>query len=535
MSTSPWTKVMTILWASLGILWSPMSVSQAAEGGHVEAETICDDRVDNDGDSVADCADADCFDSPECQADGRPENTNNRCSDWVDNDHDGLLDCDDDDCDGPGISICQGSWKEPNLGHGTNLANGSQTLMSTDVTLEKGMSLEDLIGRGNDKDGERNDVLCSDGEDNDNDGMVDCADPGCRFDPNVTICQGTPDMRFSVVAGLAQTHDFVQAQANRELTDSESGLHRSPMNTRFNRIQLRTFGPIPRISNSFFLLSMRTEKTPRLTFAMFQIPLGGGHYLNLNSGTGGLSNALIISDSKQILLDAPYYVYNAFEQGNGAAIELGGPIGINGKIRYRGYLAGGTGRFAGNVGGGYFTNADFNYSWSAGGQLGFNLVGFVSRWDNNFLFTPATPGINVAIGAKYDQRSLERYPALNINTVARWNRLVVLGESFTKRELEFQSWQTAYVVQVGYLLIKRKVFLAADYGEFIATKMMNPIEGSEDVKLGNERQWRAAIHYYFYRNIGILSLLYRDAWEEGIDGDPDNIERELGLEAQYRF
>ena len=73
-------------------------------------ETICDDGEDNDGDTVFDCADHDCHDAPNCQADGRDEVTDARCSDWVDNDTDGFTDCDDADCYGPGVKACQGSW-----------------------------------------------------------------------------------------------------------------------------------------------------------------------------------------------------------------------------------------------------------------------------------------------------------------------------------------------------------------------------------------------------------------------------------------
>ena len=41
-----------------------------------------------------------------------------------------------------------------------------------------------------------------------------------------------------------------------------------------------------------------------MTFAMFQVPLGKrGHFLNVNSGGGGLSVALITSTSKLLLLD----------------------------------------------------------------------------------------------------------------------------------------------------------------------------------------------------------------------------------------
>ena len=82
------------------------------------------------------------------------------------------------------------------------------------------------------------------------------------------------------------------------------------------------------------------EKTPRLTWAMFQLPVGGGHYININSGGGGLSNALVLSTAKQLLLDPPFYVYSAFEQGNGAAMELGGPMPFlnPGFMRYRIFL-----------------------------------------------------------------------------------------------------------------------------------------------------------------------------------------------------
>ena len=50
------------------------------------AETDCANGKDDDGDSMMDCADADCADQDVCKPDGQPENTNERCSDWIDND-----------------------------------------------------------------------------------------------------------------------------------------------------------------------------------------------------------------------------------------------------------------------------------------------------------------------------------------------------------------------------------------------------------------------------------------------------------------
>lgn len=80
---------------------------------------VCDDNVDQDCDSLVDCADMDC--------DGAcPED----CSDGRDNDGDGLLDCEDADC-------------------------GSEV-----PCVETA-------------------AVCDDGRDNDHDGTVDCADDDC--------------------------------------------------------------------------------------------------------------------------------------------------------------------------------------------------------------------------------------------------------------------------------------------------------------------------------------------------------------------
>ena len=53
----------------------------------------------------------------------------------------------------------------------------------------------------------------------------------------------------------------------------------------------------------------------------------------------------------------------------------------------------------------------------------------------------------------------------------------------------------------------------------------------------NELQWRLALHWYFYKNVGVASLLYRDREVEPADPqqkEPDR-ERALSLVVQYRF
>ncbi|MDH5490469.1 MAG: hypothetical protein OEY14_00700 [Myxococcales bacterium] len=488
-------------------------------------ETVCDDGEDQDGDGMIDCADADCFEVAVCAAGGREERNDERCSDWVDNDGDAAVDCDDQDCQGPGITVCEGSL--PSEGHGAATGGGEDELPE----LSGDMTVEDLIGQHGDADGERNDFLCADGIDNDGDGRTDCADFGCRFDPQVSVCAGRPSFRFSVVAGVGAQLDV------QELMD-DTGLY-LPADIRFTRLQLRVLGPIPLVENSFFLLSLRMERSPRLTFAHFQIPLGDtGHYIAVNSGSGGLSSGLIISTSKQPLLDPAYYLFNAFEQGNGAALEVGGPVFGSSLLRYRAFVAGGSGYFNGNVGGRFFRSDTQNFTYSVGAQLAVNLIGHFDRFDSPMLFTPGSLTLATLIGAKYDQRPRERYPAANMLGVFMYRSFLVRAEIYTKREIDFGAWQTAWNLQTSILLLPRRLLLAADVGQFVAGDFEPPDGFDADLRRPlDELQWRVAMHLYWYRNIGLLSLLYAERHiEENVDRPTDRtVERSLRLEAQFRF
>jgi hypothetical protein len=489
-----------------------------------ERETNCTDRIDNDGDSVIDCADSDCYDDPACQPKGMPENTNSLCSDFVDNDGDGAVDCDDKDCHGPGVTVCKGSWRR---------GEGAVRSDTGDLpALGPGMTVEDLIGNFGDKDGERNDILCSDGIDNDGDGRIDCADFGCRFDPSVTVCSGNPDIRFSVVGQLSHSHYF-EKSPDSTLPDDD---------TRVTALQLRALGPIRGIENSFFLISMRAERSPRLTFAMFQIPIGDRYYLNVNSGGGSLSTGLVNSVSKRPLIDPPYYLFSSFEQGNGAAVDFGGPITNDGSMQFRVYVAGGSGRYNGNVGGRYFRDEDIgNYTYSAGAQTTINLLGYYHRFDTGFLYTKVPTTAALTVGGKYDQRSLERYPAANAHLLFRTGILTLSGEFYGKRELEFESTQMAYNVTGGVLIVPKHLFFAADYGAFIAGKLENPPEdlfdaGSDVRKQRDEMQARAALHWFFYRHVGVLTGLYRYRDVKSSRDQKDGYkESEARLVASYWF
>lgn len=524
-------------------------------------ESDCADKVDNDHDTVMDCGDADCFSAPNCQPGQGPENSDEACKDWVDNDGDGHIDCDDEDCEAPSLTVCLGSWQRAPAAGEAPASTGGTTLTTTGggaatggapvnnflPELTEGMSLEDLIGKAGDIDGERNDEVCSDGIDNDGDGRTDCADIGCQFDSSVTICQPSPDMRFSIVGSIAAGYGTTDTE-----TAGTVATEAMPF-TEFARLQLRALGPIPHIQDSFFLVSARAEKSFRVTFAMFQVPIKHSrHMLNINSGGGGLSQALFVSAAKQLLLEQPYYMYNTFDQGNGAAVELSGPILDNGKLLYRAFAAGGTGRWSGVIGGRYIDEEYDNYTWSTGGQLGINLLGYYSRFDTPFIYTPVPLTWGILAGAKFDQRNDEQYAAMNIQSTFRYRRFILMGESYTKKDLNFDFWGQAYNVTAGFLVWPKKVMIAADYGEY---RVMNldpayvtgdstdpdadgdeAVPGADLRRERSEMQWRVAAHYYFFRNIGMLSLLYTDRDRQKSLGSEDRIHsQEVRVEAQYRF
>lgn len=497
------------------------AASAPPPGPTTGAETACDDRADDDGDGMVDCADADCFESPHCEIGGGEERNDERCSDWVDNDGDGAVDCEDPDCSGNGVTVCHGS------------ADTHQALPDDHAEdlpeLTGDMSAEDLIGRAGDNDGERNDYLCSDGVDNDGDGRTDCQDFGCRFDPQVTVCTASPGYRFSVVAGVGFEYDM---QAD---TDFQSAA-----DVNFTRLQLRALGPIPYINDSFFLISARLERSPRVTFAHFQVPLSSnGHFLAINSGSGSLSTGLIISAAKQPLLDPPFYLFNAFEQGNSANVEVGGPLTRNGRLNFRVFAAGGSGRSNGNVGGRFFPAENQNFTYTTGAQFGINFIGHFSRFDSPMLYDTVPLGLAALVGGKWDQRATERYPAANALLVFKYGPFLIRAEDYFKYSLDFGgSLQNAFNVQTSILLWPKHLLLAADFGMYTA---QDYDELPEDPDAGprqfrDQLQFRVALHWWWYRNIGLLSLLYSEShFEEDDNPNTNETERIIRLEAQFRF
>ncbi len=127
--------------------------------GHQKSEFICDDTVDNDGDTKTDCDDSDCAGrscGPGCQCgtDGGVKRESD-CFDAKDNDGDGFIDCADPDCLGNYCTDTSMGLYFTCAPGGVCNCNGGQMIQ------------------------EATRVFCSDGIDNDCDGVKDCGDPHC--------------------------------------------------------------------------------------------------------------------------------------------------------------------------------------------------------------------------------------------------------------------------------------------------------------------------------------------------------------------
>ncbi len=158
------------------------------DGGQVE--TGCGDGLDNDGDGLKDCQDPDC-ENASCDGgctcfDGGFRETG--CNDSLDNDGDSKLDCFDPDCfaqlckPSPAIfvcaadagCVCNGSLSPPNE---TNCTDGIDNDCDGLIDCQEGACNNQSCGTGCVcKGGVRAETNCADLVDNDGDGLVDCAD-----------------------------------------------------------------------------------------------------------------------------------------------------------------------------------------------------------------------------------------------------------------------------------------------------------------------------------------------------------------------
>ena len=77
----------------------------------------------------------------------------------------------------------------------------------------------------------------------------------------------------------------------------------------------------------------------------------------------------------------------------------------------------------------------------------------------------------------------------------------------------------------------KHLMLAADYGFYEVLDS----EALGDYPVDEERQLRAALHWYFWGEIGVASLLYVQREIREVGEDAWTQQNELRLVAQYRF
>ena len=125
-----------------------------------------------------------------------------------------------------------------------------------------------------------------------------------------------------------------------------------------------------------------------------------------------------------------------------------------------------------------------------------------------------------------------------MNITARSAVFIGSAETYIKREINFGSWQYAYNISLGYLIVEKYLMAAADFGQYIPGDIDDPPSVSEtdiDRQL-KELQWRLGLHYYFWRNVGVLSAIYTDRTvANSVEGAADTHERTFKLVAQWRF
>jgi hypothetical protein len=165
--------------------------------------TQCSDGVDNDTDGLIDLADPGCTNAADNDETNSGGGSTTQCSDGVDNDGDNLVDMSDPGCTnaadndetnttGGGGSGSTPACRDGIDNDGDNLVDSADPGCHNDGNASNSSSYDsndtDEVNTTNNGGGGGGGggslPQCQDGQDNDNDGKVDSADPGCHNDGN---------------------------------------------------------------------------------------------------------------------------------------------------------------------------------------------------------------------------------------------------------------------------------------------------------------------------------------------------------------
>jgi len=173
------------------------------------------------------------------------EDNEDLCSDGIDNDEDGLLDCDDPSCNPGAITITREEiecFRPEGMitlsgGQGDNISysiDGGSTFSADSIFSNLSAGVYDVVVRRNEVSScefissvilqapdcsESDDLTCTDGIDNNGDGLIDCDDPFCQplidtvmttspiicptlSDGTIEILSERTDIEYSIDSGL---------------------------------------------------------------------------------------------------------------------------------------------------------------------------------------------------------------------------------------------------------------------------------------------------------------------------------------------
>jgi hypothetical protein len=289
----------------------------SAEAGH------CADGLDNDCDGLVDCNDPDCandiackppictagatqncYDGPmgtegvgackggtfTCAADGQswsttcagevvPSGEAGHCHDGIDNDCNGQKDCEDPACNGdPGCACVPNSTRScypgPAGTAGVGICHaGTQTCNSAGSAWSACTGyVVPTIETG----------LCSDGLDNNCNGLTDCDDPACKLDPVCCVPITTYDATIYATSGTSIY----------KINPSD-----------WSETQIGTYG----VADSMTDLAMTPDGNVYTvsSTALYHIDLGTGAATKVMTVTGSLNNALtFLPDNRLLAADA---------------------------------------------------------------------------------------------------------------------------------------------------------------------------------------------------------------------------------------
>ncbi|MEE9374369.1 MAG: gliding motility-associated C-terminal domain-containing protein [Saprospiraceae bacterium] len=239
------------------------------------SEDICSDGIDNDEDGLIDCQDSEC-------ASFCPEDNSTTCNDGIDNDGDGMIDCMDDSC------LTQEDFFTPKGPDSCPDLNNGQLVFSfksdeIELSIDGGMTYIDDTIISNLKAGAYivfyrnkntmcgqesffspvvldNEVMCekdtteasiadcSDGIDNDEDGLADCQDTDCA---NFSFCMPEEENIVFVPNVFSLNSTGINGQLMPLIKDNKV-------------IQILSFAVYDRIGNRVFQIKNVASNDPAL-------------------------------------------------------------------------------------------------------------------------------------------------------------------------------------------------------------------------------------------------------------------------------